>query len=304
MTKESSVVPIRAAKPVSGDSRKVNNNHNTADRHVNQSLLKEDKVVQQNLARLPMPINRVRDNANKQLTAAIQELFNHVDDALFELADRAENNLEQNGFFESMREIRIHRSSMEKGFLQNIDRQFTLLLTPAIERSDNTECETHIDDLDIVSKDELEEAVATDTLVNKSWTHNQYAIRALSSRMNTVCSVNINDDNNPLAPRVLVDSFVACSASISIDIKAKLVLFKLFERHVVNKLVAILEQSNQLLEDMGIALPKKPQRHAPKPKAARNESFRPLSGARSGEASGELFETCLLYTSPSPRDRG
>jgi len=91
------------------------------------------------LSRLPEPVVRVRTLSEKSFTSAIQNMFDCVDDALFELADRTQSNLEQNVFFESMREIRIHRRTMEKVFIEGISQQFASLLNPA--SSNNSESE-------------------------------------------------------------------------------------------------------------------------------------------------------------------
>ncbi len=51
------------------------------------------------LARLPVVLLQVRDRAAQQLKDGLQALFDNADDTLFEMADRARNNSEQNLFF-------------------------------------------------------------------------------------------------------------------------------------------------------------------------------------------------------------
>lgn len=55
--------------------------------------------------RLPVILVQVRDKAALQLKQALQALFDNADDTLFEMADRATSNLEQNAFFEAMRDL-------------------------------------------------------------------------------------------------------------------------------------------------------------------------------------------------------
>ncbi len=226
------------------------------------SNARSEAVMKESLARLPRPVQRIREIAQTHLKGSIQNLFDHVDDSLFELADRAVSNLEQNVFFESMREIRIQRRSMEKSFLYHIDQHFAGLLggDHALPQSQTTALDVDTDDLSLVSKDELEELVAIDSVVSKAWSQNKNALRVLVARMNTLVAAGVSDKNNPLTPRSLADSFVEASSIIDVDIKAKLVLFKLFERYVMSELAEVLNKVNHALTEQGVPIPKAPTR--------------------------------------------
>ena len=76
-----------------------------------------EQTASSSLARLPVVFLQVRDKAAQQLKEALQTLFDNADDTLFEMADRAHNNAEQNIFFEAMRDLRLKRKSIERGFL-------------------------------------------------------------------------------------------------------------------------------------------------------------------------------------------
>lgn len=77
--------------------------------------------------RLPVALISVRDKAAQQLRQALQVLLDNADDSLFEIADRATSNAEQNAFFEAMRDLRMKRRSIERGFLQQIFESFARL---------------------------------------------------------------------------------------------------------------------------------------------------------------------------------
>ena len=53
------------------------------------------------LTRLPAAMHSLRDKARVQLQALLRDLFDKVDDAMFELADKASSNHEQNLYFDS-----------------------------------------------------------------------------------------------------------------------------------------------------------------------------------------------------------
>lgn len=83
-----------------------------------------DQANHSPLARLPVILLQVRDKAAQQLRHGLQELFDNADDTLFEMADRARNDVEQNIFFEAMRDLRLKRKNIERGFLEQFFEAF------------------------------------------------------------------------------------------------------------------------------------------------------------------------------------
>jgi hypothetical protein len=62
-------------------------------------------------------LNAVRGIANRRLQQWVGNMFEHVDDALFDLAEKAENNAAQMHYFDGMREVRKRRPVVERNFL-------------------------------------------------------------------------------------------------------------------------------------------------------------------------------------------
>ncbi|RBH44294.1 DUF1631 domain-containing protein, partial [Pseudomonas sp. MWU13-2860] len=87
-----------------------------------------DQANHSPLARLPVILLQVRDKAAQQLRHGLQELFDNADDTLFEMADRARNDVEQNIFFEAMRDLRLKRKNIERGFLEQFFEAFVALI--------------------------------------------------------------------------------------------------------------------------------------------------------------------------------
>ncbi|OPG82816.1 thymidine phosphorylase, partial [Stutzerimonas stutzeri] len=116
--------------------------------------------------RLPVALISVRDKAAQQLRQALQSLFDNADDSLFEIADRATSNAEQNAFFEAMRDLRMKRRNIERGFLQQLFEAFAKLNQYEIGKPPALDA-VSFDSLSLVQNDELEESVAVDTMVAK-----------------------------------------------------------------------------------------------------------------------------------------
>jgi hypothetical protein len=112
-------------------------------------------------ARLPAPFLMMKDKGKQAIQPLLQALFDNIDDALFELADKAELNNEQNMYFESMRELRIKRRGMELSFGKELDHAFRALLDSKDQPPTLTSAEhVSVDSLTLVANDELEELVA------------------------------------------------------------------------------------------------------------------------------------------------
>lgn len=221
------------------------------------------------LARLPAAIHTLRDKARQQLQLFLRELFDKVDDAMFELADKANNNHDQNIFFDSMREVRIRRRAMETSFFRAIDISFARLLDPNAYRDERLSGDqtVSLDDLSLVKNDELEEMVAIDGMVNKANEQFSEAIQHLTLRIDHLVPIKVYQKNNPLGVDVICNAFTDATRTLSIDVKAKLVLFKLFDNTVMARLGKFFEILNQTLIDANI-LPSLKQAATRSPKKA------------------------------------
>lgn len=86
-----------------------------------------DQATRSPLARLPVILLQVRDKAAQQLRLGLQGLFDNADDTLFEMADRARDDVEQNLYFEAMRDLRLKRKSIEREFIEQFFETFVNL---------------------------------------------------------------------------------------------------------------------------------------------------------------------------------
>lgn len=205
------------------------------------------------LARLPAPLHSVREKGKQMLAALLRNLFDKTDDALFELADKATNNHAQNLFFESMREVRIHRRGIENRFAQAVDRAFLQLTEPALSKS-TEDAYTHatLEELALVKNEDLEAMVAADSMVNRANEHYAESVQHLTLRIDHLVPLKVYQQNNPLGPQVLCRAFMDYAKGLNADIKAKLVLFKLFDKWVLSDLQAVYDTANQLMVDANI----------------------------------------------------
>ena len=231
-------------------------------------------------ARLPASLIQVRDRAATQLKQALQALFDNADDTLFDMADRATSNAEQNSFFEAMRDLRLKRKGIERGFLQRVFESFASLNQYVVGKAPTLDA-VSFDSLSLVQNDELEETVALDSMIAKVLSRDHVALTHLTTRLNAVVSKKLDDKSNPLGPVSLSELFLESCSGLGVEIKVKLIILKLFEKYVLSGLDQLYTDANAVLIEAGVL---------PELKAV---------PARRAAAHGR---PCLLYTSPSPRD--
>ncbi len=221
------------------------------------------------VGRLPVALTQVRDKAAQQLKQALQGLFDSADDSLFEMADRATSNVEQNAFFEAMRDLRLKRKTIERGFLQKIFESFATLNQYEIGKAPLLDA-VSFDALSLVQNDQLEESVAVDAMVSKVMNRDGMALGHLTTRLNALVSKKIDEKNNPLGPRALCEAFLEACRDLGVEIKVKLIIFKLFEKSVLGDLDQLYAEVNQLLIAAGVLpeLKSTPPRRNPERSAA------------------------------------
>ncbi|MAA64741.1 MAG: hypothetical protein CL581_08200 [Alteromonadaceae bacterium] len=201
---------------------------------------------------VPKEISKIRDTVVAGLGDLLQGAFDAVDDSLFELANNARSNNEQNRYFEAMREIRIKRKGIEKHFQTSVGHLFVTpprSTSPEVVDHSTTTAET----LSLIQNDELEEQVALNAMITKSRAYFQGPLIQLQARFSAIYP-NASDEEpvNPLAPEHLCSAFVEAAQALEIQIRERLIVLKQFDRYVVSNLGMLLDEANRILIQAGI----------------------------------------------------
>lgn len=236
--------------------------------------------------RVPAGLVAVRDKVAVQLRHAMQALFDNADDTLFEMADRAGNNAEQSAYFEAMRDLRLKRKGIERGFLQKLFESFANLSQYDIGRASALDTVSY-DNLTLVQNDELEESVALDAMVAKVMSRDGVALTHLTTRINTLVSKKVEDKTNPLGPRLLCEDFLEACRGLGVEIKVKLIILKLFEKYVLADAEHLYAEANQTLIALGVLpeLKSVPLRRPPQRTVSSQGAEPAASAAEAGEQS-------------------
>ena len=185
------------------------------------------------------------------LSDLIRVLMESVDDALFELSDKVDNDRERNMYFEAMREIRLKRDGLKQHFnyeMQQCFDNFIKRKSVEIESEDEDE-----DELTLIELDELEDSIAIDNMISKARPHFEDDLFAVTERLKLVLRrQEFSEDENPLDPKAICESFHKASDLLETDIQVKLIFYKLFERYVLNNLGHFYKELNELFVKKGV----------------------------------------------------
>ena len=164
-------------------------------------------------------LNAVRAIAGRRLQLLVSGMFEHVDDALFDLAEKAENNAAQMHYFDGMREVRKRRPMVERGYLAQISRELTTL-TVHDTAPQPPPIPSGPVELTLVDDTELEESLALTSMVSKNDARLARDLFAINQRLSVIYGgLKIDDANNPLGPAMLAHAFRQAMRELTADMR-------------------------------------------------------------------------------------
>jgi hypothetical protein len=201
-------------------------------------------------------IRTCRKIAQKRLGEGLGAMFEKVDDALFDMAEKAENSTRQADLFEGMREVRKKRPVMERVFQEELGKvaaDLASAISSGAEISKSKNRPAAKEGLSLVADEELEEDLAIDAMVGKADNRLARPLYALQQRLSVLFGGSkIDIDNNPLGPAAVCEAFRRSIALLQSEINVKLLILKLFEKHALSNLDPLYDELNLKLIEAGV----------------------------------------------------
>jgi hypothetical protein len=180
-------------------------------------------------------------------------MFEHVDDALFDLAEKAENNAAQMHYFDGMREVRKRRPLVERSYLAQVSRELTGLSARSTPASASAPPAPGPVELSLVAENELEESLAITSMTAKNESRLARDLFAVNQRLSVICGgIKIDDATNPVAPAALSQAFRQAMRELTAEMRVKLIIYKLFDRYVLSALEELYQEINTELVRAGV----------------------------------------------------
>lgn len=189
----------------------------------------------------------------RHLQALTGALFDNVDDALFDLAEKAESNAAQTQFFDGMREVRKKRTLTERLFLDEVARGIADLAAGKLRSRSTPEQVRTGGELSLVEDSELEESLAVGSMGSKAEMRLSRVLFALHQRLAVICGgVKLDDTSNPLAPAAIAQAFRIAQRELAVETRVRLIIYKLFDRYVMSGLDPLYDEINITLARAGV----------------------------------------------------
>lgn len=217
-------------------------------------------------------ISEVKNSLNTHLKESIADMFIKLDDSLFELAESAASNEDQNRYFELMRDTRALKEYISADFISAIDPYLRPFAETELEKKKASL--DKIDELSLVDQSEMEDMVLIKSMGGGVSGRFREQLNHLEARLEHL-ALQTPDifAKDALQPTNIFQAFDDALGS-NFDLTNKKTLFKFFNDYVGLKLDKIYDVINNLLIDAGI-LPqiklhanKSTPRRAPTPPAS------------------------------------
>ena len=218
-------------------------------------------------------MQRCRQQLMNCLAEHLSGVFAQVDDTLFEHAEKAENNQLQGLFFDSMRAIRKQRPHIERHYHQYIAQQFSAFLDQRDSAHLAPAQELDAEQLSLIQNDEYEESLQVTNMVSRVKARCAQPLFALEQRLALLNNgQKLGEDINPFGPQMIAQAFRDALTPCPFPLRIKVILYTLFDTHVMQSLDSIYAALNQRLIEAGV-LPNL------KYSAQRNSQVRPKTPA-------------------------
>jgi len=191
----------------------------------------------------------------KGLKPAIRDYYDKLDDTLFDMAEKAENNDIQNDYFTAMREVRKKKDLMVRKFSENIQNVFKLFKATEYNYfgKQKKQANQSTEGLSLVHENDLDQELAVSNIVGKANTYLHNYIYAFEKRFALLAGGSeIKSHQIPVSPEVIVNSFTETFVHLNISVTVELIMLKLFERSLIKNLATPYQEINDFLIKEGI----------------------------------------------------
>lgn len=193
--------------------------------------------------------------SGSRLVEAVREMIGQADDTLFKFAEQASGTPNQE-FLTAFKLLRQHRSSMERSFKESIDKAWGVL-----EEEKKDGLLGSLGGLSLVNDEELEESLAENLAVAHADRLMSSEASALTRRLAILDGLadGAPAPGNPLSASVVSEGFKSAMKEVAdLPVTAKMIVFKLFDRHVLALLPEVIVGVNHAFVDAGVLPDLKP----------------------------------------------
>ncbi len=227
--------------------------------------------------------SRALDSALYPLLAA---LFVRIDDALYDLADKATSSRPYTIYFEAMRVIRKQSQAIQQSFRHLLHQTAESAAAGLLECDLLCDSDTMSQDLSLQQEADLEETLALDNLISKAeLRYGSDLVKINTALAHLLDRRSVDLKSNPFGPAAICEAFRgALNAVRPLESQIRLVIYKVFDRQVLDRLAAFYGECVDAAVAAGYIPPTAPNEAPPPAPAAppSDEGLRLIADSQGG----------------------
>lgn len=167
--------------------------------------------------------------------------------SLLEHAEQAPSNKEQMALFEMQNLIAAVQQPAEQEFCQHLGNGFVKFKNKTLNTLTGEERFTG-DMLSLVEHSDLEETIAITSITHRAESFYAEQLWAIQQRLALLNDgEKLDEKSNPASPVQFCESLRKVLASLDVDVKTKIIGYKIFDQEVIGLLDSLYEELNQYL---------------------------------------------------------
>ncbi|MGJ4804917.1 DUF1631 family protein [Luteimonas sp. SDU82] len=239
---------------------------------------------------LEAALTLVTDTIEPQLAAMLGEF----EEELFRLADQARNPGVESGYMQTLRAFRLNRSDLVPRFILEIEAATAGIRSPATAplqsggQDDGRPAQSGFGRLSLVDEAVMDEGMVLREIASRQEGRASLPLHLLGQRFGVLAGTPAYDaERLPLGPHAICRAMGAVAKALDIEHDSRLLLYRIFDRHVMSGYTKVLERLDQLLDQQGIlpGLTHVPVRVRPSPQPS-SDAAGTGAGSRHGSGDG------------------
>ncbi len=191
------------------------------------------------------------------LESRLPEFAHQTVEHLYEGAQAARDNAEQNAYFSGYRYMRNARQQVLSEFLEHMTGKLADLASGRVssggtDSAESAHQEMDLDNLSLVDENEFEDWLARSEAVTKAEGRHAPDLELLNRRLSYVCGRRLTEATNPIAPAGLAECLSSSLDTLALEHLAQQAIYTVFGRTLLRDAGQLYADLNAGLRDRGV----------------------------------------------------
>src|SRR5690554_5396446 len=230
------------------------------------ATLPPETAVPRSLAAAGLP-DRVRKALEAALSMVTDDIephlgamLNEFEEVLFRLADQARNPGIESGYMQTLRSFRLNRADLVPRFILELEAQVAAIRTPRSAHATPLPggpgygpATAGFGTLSLVDESVMDEDTVLREIAARQEARANLALHLLGQRFGVLAAAPAFDTERlPLGPQALCRAMRGAAQALDIEHDSRLLLYRIFDRHVMQGYWRVLDRLDELLDREGI----------------------------------------------------